>query len=116
MNRSRVVGSVMLTLLLIANFAAFSSGRGDNKTDNQKIADGANWGWSAELATPLHGIRQAGDVYDVRLISEHKNRSQLRIEVWAGDRLAYSWIGHANSVFRIQRDRLYYANFHPGAS
>jgi hypothetical protein len=84
--------------------------------DYQKTADGAGWGWLAEMDNPLGCVAQCGGKYNIKLVSPHDDRYALTISVLVGDRGMYSWKGHRHSVFRILDDRLYYAKFHPSSS
>ena len=84
--------------------------------DYQKIADSASWGWEVEKASPFWGISQAGEKYSIVMVSKPNDRYNLTFKVLLGEKEAYTWLGHVNSVFRIQEDRLYYARFHPISS
>jgi len=84
--------------------------------DYQKTADGAGWGWLAEMANPLGCIAQCAGKYDIRLVSPKDDRSSLTITVLLASREMYTWKGHRDSVFSILDDRLYYAKFHPSSS
>lgn len=68
------------------------------------------------MANPLGCITQCGNRYDIRLLSKAEDRHAYTITILSGSREIYSWEGHANSVFRILDDRLYYARFHPSSS
>ena len=84
--------------------------------DYQKTADGAGWGWLAEMDNPLGCITQCGGKHDIKLVNPKDERRSLIITVLLGNRSVYSWKGHLHSVFRIFEDRLYYAKFHPSSS
>jgi len=86
------------------------------KIDYQKSADRVDWAWSDEMASPFYCIGQAGNKYDIHLISQHDNRSMLTIRIMDDKDVIHSWLGHKRSVFRILDDRLYYADFYSGSS
>jgi len=50
------------------------------------------------------------------MVSKPNDRYNLTFKVLLGKKEVYTWLGHVNSVFRIQEDRLYYARFHPISS
>jgi len=79
--------------------------------DYQKTADSADWGWVDAKASPLWCIGQSGDKYSIVMVNSPDERSNLTFKVLLGDKEVYSWRGHMNTVFRILRDRLYYARF-----
>jgi hypothetical protein len=83
--------------------------------DYQKWAKETDWSWDVTLAGPAEGIRQA-DKYTIVTISKPNDRSNLTFKVALGDKEVYSWEGHTGTVFRILRDRLYYARFWPISS
>ena len=56
-------------------------------------------------------MQAAGKKYDIALISSHENRSRVQIEVKLGKETIYRWGGHPTSVFAIENDRLYYADY-----
>ena len=88
-----------------------------SSVDYQKLADGAPWRFSDAAANPLFCMwRHAGPDYDVWLIREAKDQHALTIKIIKDDRPVYQWKGHKHSVFRIQGDRLYYAEFHYSGS
>ena len=87
-----------------------------SKLDYQSNADGARWGWSEEMSTPLGSITQCGSKYDIHLLSMKDDRYGLIITVLLDDKKVYTWQGHRRSVFRILYDKLYYAKFHPSSS
>jgi len=79
--------------------------------DYQKTADSADWRWEDAKANPFWGISQSGDKYSIVMVSEPDHRFNLIFKILLGDKEVYSWSGHMNTVFRILRDRLYYARF-----
>jgi len=79
--------------------------------DYQKAADSANWGWEDDKTSPFWGISQAGEKYTIVMVSRPDERYNLTFKVLHGEKVVYTWLGHVNSVFRIQEDRLYYARF-----
>jgi hypothetical protein len=84
--------------------------------DYQKGADSALWDWKDEKASPFWGISQTGAKYRIVMVSEPGDRENLTFKIFHGEKEVYTWLGHVNSVFRIQEDRLYFARFHPSAS
>jgi len=105
----------MLSVVLAAFALAGTTGlcaEDTSSVDYQKVADGARWGFSDAADNPLFCMRRAGTDYDVWLLREAKNRHALTIKIIKNDRPVYQWKGHKHSVFRIQGDRLYYAEFH----
>ena len=86
------------------------------RADYSKQVAQSGWVWSDEEATPLYCLTQAGQKYDVHLVNPHDKRWALIIRIFNGKRKVHEWLGHHNSVFRILRDRLYYARFNRGSS
>jgi hypothetical protein len=84
--------------------------------DYQKGADSARWDWKDEKASPFWGISQTGAKYSIVMVSKPNDRESLTFKIFHGEKEVYAWLGHVNTVFRIQEDRLYYARFHPSAS
>ena len=101
--------------LLLASGIALShikaQGLSKSGIDYQKAADSALWGWKDEKASPFEGIRLAGAKYSIVMVSEPSDRDSLTFKIFHGDKEVYTWGGHMNTVFRILRDRLYYARF-----
>ena len=80
--------------------------------DYQVFAERARWDFSDEADNPLFCMfQQTGTDCDVRLIREAKDQHALTIKIIRNDRMVYQWKGHRHSVFRIQGDHLYYADF-----
>ena len=79
--------------------------------DYQVLADRSRWGFRDEADNPLGCRRQLTGTYDLWLICRAEDLYALTIKIVKNDRPVYEWKGHEHSVFRIQGDRLYYADF-----
>jgi hypothetical protein len=106
-----VSGIVVLSCVILALFVPAQAA-----IDYQQVANGAEWSWGSESANPLGCLAQCGDKYDISLLSQSKDRYELTITVLLKDKVVYQWKGHRHSVFRIVRDKLYYAKFHPSSN
>ncbi len=95
-------------LLLGSGFTNTSTG----PTDYQKLADEATWDWDDEQADPLKCALCCDKNYDVRILCSNKEEG-LVITILSGTREIYSWRGHGASVFCVQEDKLFYADFSP---
>jgi len=116
LKRRFAMAAVVLAAFALAGTTGLCAG-GTSSIDYQKVADGARWGFLDEADNPLFCMfQQTGTDYDVSLIREAKGRHALTIKVIKNDRPVYQWKGHRHSVFRIQGDLLYYAEFHYSAS
>ena len=111
LKRRFAVCSVVLAAFALAGTTGLCA-EDTSSVDYQKVADGARWGFSDAADNPLFCMRRAGTDYDVWIIRQAKDRHALTIKIIKDDRAVYQWKGHKHSVFRIQGDRLYYAEFH----
>src|SRR5215510_10083738 len=111
--RLRLFTAAFLLATGIALFHVEAQDFSKTGIDYQKIADSALWGWEVEKASPFWGISQAGEKYSIVMVSKPNDRYNLTFKVLLGEKEVYTWLGHVNSVFRVQEDRLYYARFHP---
>ncbi len=82
-------------------------------TNDQIIADSAEWEWHEFMTSPLDCVSQCHDKYDLRILRQGKNPTKLSLTILSGDHELYSWEGHMYSAFRILNEHLYYANFSP---
>ena len=116
LKRRFAMSSVVLAVFALAGTTALCA-EDTSSVDYQKVADGAPWRFSDAAANPLFCMwRRAGPDYDVWLIREAKDQHALTIKIIKDDRPVYQWKGHKHSVFRIQGNRLYYAEFHYSGS
>jgi len=114
---ARRCGFGMAAFAAIVAVGAGRVGAAEHPAANyQGIADGARWGWTAEMASPFYCTSQAGDTYGVHLLNGPKNRWEWIIRIVKDGNTVYEWTGHKRSVFRILDDHLYYARFHPSSS
>jgi hypothetical protein len=113
--RSPKCSLILAGVAAVVAVAAHRCGAGE-PINYQGTADGARWGWSAEMASPFYCTSQAGDTYDVHLLNDHGKRHEWLIRIIRDGKRVYEWTGHEHSVFRILDDRLYYARFHPSGS
>jgi len=116
LKRRFAMSSVVLAVFALAGTTGLCA-EDTSSVDYQKVADGARWGFLDAADNPLFCMhQQTGTDYDVWLLREAKDQHVLTIKIIKNDRPVYQWKGHRHSVFRIQGDRLYYAEFHYSGS
>lgn len=92
------------------------SANGGDGMDYQKVADGAQWGWSESEAGPFYCMGQLPEKYGVRIATLPGERSRFTFAVTRDSRDLYTWRGHRWSIFRVSDDQLFYADWNPNAS
>jgi hypothetical protein len=85
--------------------------------DYQQLADIATWTWKAEEATAFHSMLQARCNYQIEL-AKPKNAfgHDLVVRFSDADKVVFSLQGTASTVFAVQDNVVYIAEFHPSAS
>jgi hypothetical protein len=108
---------VYCLLTVAALFTVVARATVDPRTGQAIAAGATGWRWSDIEATPLgcNAGNPSGN-YDLQFIRYAKTPAQLTIKITSGDKEIYTWIGHANTVFAIRGDLLFYANFSPISS
>jgi hypothetical protein len=99
-------------LLVAAAAVVIGGGPKPQDLDYQKLADEAKWTWDDEKASTAYCIKKCPARYRVDFIS--KPDAQIAtIRFVEDDKLVYSWEGTSATVFVVQGNVLYYADFSP---
>jgi len=84
--------------------------------DYQRLADDATWEWEPERAALSYSIGRANCDYVIELIQPKKAGgigTPVVIRFTDAGRLAFSYTGSVWTVFVVDRDTVYYADFSP---
>lgn len=103
--------SSAVVLALVAVGAALQEGNVENQDKSRPNIDELEWTWDKNQENPLDCAVLSDGRYQFQLETLVSRKYGLKISVLKNGKSAYSWEGHYYSVFRIENDRLYYADW-----
>lgn len=84
--------------------------------DYQRLADSTSWAFPIRGADAIGSALRCGSLQTEIIRLKGANSGELTIRLSHGKRALYQWKGHELSVFRVEDDVVYYADFRPTAS
>jgi hypothetical protein len=99
-------------LLLAAAAVVMGRAPAPQQVDYQKLADEAKWTWDAEKANAAYCIKKCATKYQVDFLAKPDGHCAT-IRFVENDKELYSWEGTSATVFVVQSNVLYYADFSP---
>jgi len=106
------MGTRPLVILIALSYAAVC--RGAEPAANAPNGNAANevgWAWKSERANLLYSIDRASSPYDVSMFRQHDRPGWCRVTVIDRGREIYTWWARTYSVFALNGERLFYANY-----